>query len=60
MTRDTSPMDPNTSKTVRGREGEGWYNDGQGNISRIKIMNHLLPSRITTSDTTSSNMIRAN
>lgn len=59
MTTDTSPTDPSTNKTERGREGEGWFNDGNGNASPIKILNHLIPERANAADTTSTTMTRA-
>lgn len=59
MTTDTSPVDPSTNRTERGREGEGWFNDGNGNVCPIKILDHLLPDRSRVADTTSTNMIRA-
>ena len=59
MISDTSPIDPSTNRTERGREGEGWFNDGNGNVCPIKILDHLLPDRSRVADTTSTNMIRA-
>ena len=59
MVTDTSPVDPSTNRTERGREGEGWFNDGNGNVCPIKILDHLLPDRSRVADTTSTNMIRA-
>jgi len=60
MLTDTSPQDPSTKRTVAGREGEGWFNDGTGNAVRIKILDHMLPDRARVADTTSTQMIRAN
>ena len=53
LMHDTSPVNPATGKTVSGREGEGWYNDGDS-AARIKVLNHLLPSYRDAADTTST------
>lgn len=59
LINDTSPINPATNRTTLGREGEGWYNDGQGHVARVKIFDHLIMDRSKTSDTTSSRMTRA-
>ena len=60
MLEDTSPPDPNENNMpTRGREGEGWFNDGSGNIARIKVLPHLRSDRGRMADTTSSRMVRA-
>lgn len=60
MLENTSPPDPdNNNMPMYGREGEGWYNDGLGNLARIKILPHLRDDRRRMADTTSSRMIRA-
>lgn len=60
MLTDTSPPDPDdNNRPTKGREGEGWFNDGNGNIARVKVLPHLRADRSRMSDTTSSNMIRA-
>lgn len=60
MLTDTSPPDPDdNNRPTKGREGEGWFNDGSGNIARIKVLPHLREDRGRMSDTTSSVMIRA-
>lgn len=60
MLEDTSPPDPdNNNMPTRGREGEGWFNDGSGNIIRIKVLPHMRPDRGRMADTTSSRMVRA-
>lgn len=60
MLTDTSPPDPDdNNRPTRGREGEGWFNDGSGNISRVKVLPHLRSDRARMSDTTSSRMVRA-
>lgn len=60
MLTDTSPPDPDdNNRPTRGREGEGWLNDGSGNISRVKVLPHLRTDRARMSDTTSSRMVRA-
>ena len=60
MLEDTSPPDPDDNNMpTRGREGEGWFNDGSGNIVRIKVLPHLREDRGRMADTTSSRMIRA-
>lgn len=60
MLEDTSPPDPdNNNMPMRGREGEGWFNDGSGNIIRIKVLPHMREDRGRMADTTSSRMIRA-
>jgi hypothetical protein len=60
MLEDTSPPDPdNNNLPMLGREGEGWYNDGSGNIIRIKVLPHLREDRGRMADTTSSRMVRA-
>lgn len=60
MLEDTSPPDPDDNNMpTKGREGEGWFNDGSGNIARIKVMQHLRPDRRRMADTTSSRIIRA-
>lgn len=61
MLEDTSPPDPeHNNMPMLGREGEGWYNDGNGNIIRVKILPHLRADRGLRADTTSSRMVRAN
>jgi hypothetical protein len=60
MLNDTSPPDPDdNNRPTKGREGEGWYNDGNGNLIRVKIPDHMREDRKRMSDTTSSRMIRA-
>lgn len=60
MLEDTSPPDPNRNNMpTRGREGEGWFNDGSGNIIRIKVLPHMREDRGRMADTTSSRMVRA-
>ncbi|TXH10728.1 MAG: hypothetical protein E6R04_04520 [Spirochaetes bacterium] len=60
MLEETSPPDPDDNNMpTRGREGEGWFNDGSGNIARIKVLQHLRADRGRMADTTSSRMIRA-
>lgn len=60
MLEDTSPPDPDDNNMpTRGREGEGWFNDGSGNIARVKVLQHLRADRGRMADTTSSRMIRA-
>lgn len=60
MLNDTSPPDPDdNNRPTKGREGEGWYNDGNGNIIRVKVLDHMRDDRRRMSDTTSSRMIRA-
>lgn len=60
MLEDTSPPDPNENNMpTRGREGEGWFNDGSGNIARIKVLPHMRADRGRMADTTSSRMVRA-
>ena len=60
MLEDTSPPDPDDNNMpTKGREGEGWFNDGSGNICRIKILPHMRPDRGRMADTTSSRMVRA-
>lgn len=45
LTRDTSPMDPDTEEVHPGREGEGFMRDANGNIGRIKVDLPALPGR---------------
>lgn len=59
MLNETSPTDVSTNKTEAGREGEGWFADGKGNLCPIKIMDHLIRERSRMADTTSTRMIRA-
>ena len=60
MLEDTSPPDPDRNNFARiGREGEGWYNDGNFNIARIRTLPPIRTDRFRYADTTSSRMIRA-
>lgn len=59
LVTDTSPIDPASGRTISGREGEGWFADGHGNVARVRVLNHLLADRERASDTTSSTLIRA-
>lgn len=60
MLTDTTPSDPNNNNyPMAGRHGEGWYNDGNGNIVRIQTLPQLLEALRRSGDTTSSKMIRA-
>lgn len=60
MLTDTTPFDKNNNNMpVAGREGEGWYNDGFGNIARIQTIPVISERRRRYADTTSSKMIRA-
>ena len=60
MLEDTSPPDPDRNNFARiGREGEGWYNDGNFNIARVRTLPPIQPDRFKYADTTSSRMIRA-
>jgi hypothetical protein len=59
MLEDTSPPDPERNNFARlGREGEGWYNDGNFNIARIRTLPPLRSERFRYADTTSSRMLR--
>jgi hypothetical protein len=59
MLEDTSPPDPERNNFARlGREGEGWYNDGNFNIARIRTLPPLRAERFRYADTTSSRMLR--
>lgn len=60
LLEETSPLDPRGDNVpMVGREGEGWYNDGAGNIARVQVLAHLRGDRARMSDTTSGRMIRA-
>lgn len=60
MRTETSPKDPNnTSQILPNRQGEGWLNDGNGNIGRVQIMEQMLPDRERLANTTTSKNIRA-
>lgn len=60
MITETSPRDPmDNNRPMKGREGEGWANDGFGNIGRIKVLPQMRADRARMSDTTSSRMIRS-
>lgn len=60
MLEDTSPPDPDDNMMpTKGREGEGWMNDGSGNLIRIKVLPHMRHDRGRMADTTSSRMVRA-
>ena len=55
---DTSPLDPDQNNMpMKGREGEGYYNDGTRR-ARIKIISGSVGDRERLADTTSSRMIR--
>ncbi|WP_336794332.1 ATP-binding protein [Gordonia malaquae] len=58
MLTDTSPPDPeDNNRPKRGREGEGWYNDGFGNVVRVQCIPPLNPEVMRMADTTSSRRI---
>ena len=55
MVSDTSPPDPDhENKPMRGREGEGWWNDGFGNIARVQMLPMVTAAGRKHADTTSS------
>lgn len=57
---ETSPRDPfDNFRPMAGREGEGWFNDGFGNIGRTKVLPQMREDRARMADTTSSRMIRS-
>lgn len=59
MITDTSPSDENDNNMPQvGREGEGWYNDGNSNVIRIKWHPIQRDDRRRYADTTSSRRIR--
>lgn len=60
MIEETSPPDPDRGNRPRiGTEGQGWYNDGNGNIVWGQLLDHELAKHRKYSDTTSSRLIRA-
>ena len=59
MVTQTSPPDPDdNTRTRAGREGEGWWNDGNSNIVRVQFLPILSASLARFADTRSSKMIR--
>lgn len=60
MVAETSPPDPNdNNRPTAGREGEGWYNDGFGNVVRAQQIPMFTAEGMRLADTTSSRLIRA-
>lgn len=58
MTTQTSPPDPDNNNLPRaGRQGEGWWNDGNG-VTRVQFLPILSTELARYADTTSSRMIR--
>lgn len=59
MVADTAPPDPeDNNRPTRGREGEGWYNDGFGNVVRCQLIPMFSDEGMRLADTTASRMIK--